>query len=324
MASKLFGGLNLGDVAKQVKEKGAPSPYETSAARPVVPAAELALTGRTSPMAERTNVFAVDPARCRPWKYHNRTSAWYTKERCQDLIDSLVKDGQSEPALARKLVGDPDFDFELIYGMRRRFAAEYTHSKLKLRLTDADDAKCAVLMHVENADRADITPMERALSFLQQLEAKIFVTQEAMAEAFGLSSPQVTKLLKAAQIFKHASIAALFGDRSAVPVAPAYELMTLMERPGAKEVVLKAAQNLGARGEGAKAPGATLKYLALSLDRSKRVEAIKKEYHLGPSSRMTVVRNPKGKVTLTFAKGLRADDKAGLLAAIETLLKDLG
>ena len=84
-------------------------------------------------------------------------------------------------------MGDADFDFELIYGMRRRFAAEFTHTKLKIRLTDADDAKAAVLMHIENADRQDITPMERALSFQQQLEAKIFATQDAMAEAFGVS-----------------------------------------------------------------------------------------------------------------------------------------
>src|SRR5579871_143550 len=227
MASKLFGGVNLSDVAKQIKAKGDPSPYENSPARPKVPAAELALTGRTMPMAERTNILSVDPKRCRPWKYHNRSAAWYTKERCQDLIDSLVKDGQLEPALARKLNGDPDFDFELIYGMRRRFAAEFTHNKLKVRVVDADDAKAAVLMHIENADRQDITAMERALSFQQQLDAKIFSTQEAMAEAFGLGSPQVTKLLKAAQLFKHASISALFPDKSAVPVAPAYELVTL-------------------------------------------------------------------------------------------------
>src|ERR1700722_9044343 len=168
MASKLFGGMNLSDVARQIKEKGDPSPYETSPTRPKVPAAELALTGRTVPMAERTNVLSVDPKRCRPWKFHNRSNAWYTKERCQDLIDSIPKDGQNEPALARKLVGEADFDFELIYGMRRRFAAEFTHSKLKVRLTDADDAKAAVFMHIENADRQDITPMERALSFQQQ------------------------------------------------------------------------------------------------------------------------------------------------------------
>jgi ParB family chromosome partitioning protein len=275
-------------------------------------------------MAERTSILSVDPKRCRPWKYHNRTHAWYSKQRCQDLIDSVVKDGQLEPALARKVVGDPDFDYELIYGMRRRFAAEYTHTKLKVRLTDVDDAKAAVFMHIENADRQDITAMERALSFQQQLEARIFATQESMAEAFGLGSPQVTKMLKAAQLFKHAPIAQLFPDRSAVPVTPAYELVSLMERPGAKDVVHKAAQNLAARGEGARTPAATLKYLAGSLERSERVEPIKRDYNVGPSSRMVMTRNAKGKVTLTFAKGLREADRDGVVAAIDKLLKDLG
>jgi ParB family chromosome partitioning protein len=324
MASKLFGGMNLSEVAKQIKEKGDPSPYESSPTGPRVPAAELALTGRTSPMAERTNVFSVDPKRCRPWKFHNRTGAWYTKEACQDLIDSMPRDGQMEPALGRKLSGDANFDFELIYGMRRRFAAEFTHTKLKVRLTDADDAKAAVLMHIENADRQDITAMERALSFQQQLEAKIFSTQDAMAEAFGLGSPQVTKLLKAAQLFKHGPIAQLFADRSAVPVAPAYELVTLMERPGAKDIVLKAAQNLMARGEGARTPAATIKYLAGSLDRSKRIEPLKREYNVGPSTRMTVMRNPKGKVTMAFPQGLRESDREGLMAAMDKVLRDLG
>lgn len=323
MASKLFGGMNLSDVAKQIKEKGDPSPFERSAVRPKVPAAELALTGRTVPMAERTNILSVDPKRCRPWKYHNRTHAWYTKERCQDLIDSIVKDGQLEPALARKVVGEADFDFELIYGMRRRFAAEFTHTKLKIRLTEADDAHAAVMMHIENADRQDITPMERAMSFQQQLEARIFATQDAMAEAFGLSKAQVSKLLKAATLLKQTTIGQLFADKSAVPVEPAYQLATLMDRPGAKEVVLKSAQNLLAKGDSGRTPAATLKVLVGSLDRSRHVEPMKREYHVGPATRMSVTRNAKGKVTLGFPKGLRAADRDGLLVAIDKLLKDL-
>ena len=323
MASRLFGGTNLTDIAKEGRERAttaAPEPAQ----RAKVPAAELALSGRAAPIMERENILSVDPKRCRPWKYHNRSDAWYTRDGCEDLIDSMPRDGQMEPALGRRLQGDANFEFELIYGLRRRFAAEATHTKLKVRVTDADDARCAVLMHIENADRQDITPMERALSFQQQLEAKIFSTQEAMAEAFGLGAPQVAKLLKAAQLFKHASLATLFTDRRAVPVAASYELMVLTERPGAKEVILKAAQNLTARGEGNKPPAALLKYLIGSLDRSKRVEPLRREYHLGPSTRMTVARNPKGKVTLAFPKGLRASDRDGLLAAIDKMLVDLG
>jgi ParB-like chromosome segregation protein Spo0J len=212
----------------------------------------------------------------------------------------------------------------LIYGLRRRFAAEFTHTKLKVRLTDADDAKAAVLMHIENADRQDITPMERALSFQQQLDAKVFSTQDAMAEAFGVSKGQVAKLLKAAQLLKVAAVAQLFPDKSVVPVEAAYQLAVMMERSGAKEVVVKAAQNWATRGEGGRPAAAILKHLAASLDRSKRIEPLKREYNVGPSTRMTAVRNPKGKVTLAFPKGLRESDREGLLAAIEKLLKDLG
>ena len=324
MASKLFGGMNLLDVAKEVKEKGDPSPYESSPARPRVPAAELALSGRTAPMGERVSVLSVDPKRCRPWAYHNRTDAWYTKDRCQDLIDSIVKDGQLEPALARKVVGDPNFDFELIYGMRRRYAAEFTNTKLKVRVTDVSDARAAVLMHVENADRKDITPMERAMSFLQQLDAHVFPTQDAMAAAVGLSPGQVTKLLKAAGVLKHPTIGQLFADKSAVPVGAAYQLATLMDRPGAKEVVAKAAQNLLAKGQSDKNPSDILRTLSASLDRTGRLEPLKKEYHVGPTSRLVVTRNPKGKVTMAFPTGLREADRQGLLVAVEQVLKDLG
>src|SRR5208282_1788577 len=325
MASKIFGGANLSDIARSVKERADPSPFDKpTAARPVMAAAEMALTGRLVPALERENIFSVEPKRCRPWKYHNRTSSWYTRERCKDLIESIAKDGQQEPVVARRLAGDTQYDYELIYGMRRRFACEYLNSKLKLRVIEADDTRAAVLMHIENADRQDITAMERALSFQQQLEAKIFATQDAMAEAFGLSKGQVTKLLKAAQVLKQTTIGQLFADKSVVPVEAAYQLSVLMDRPGAKEVVLKAAQNLLAKGESGRTPAATLKVLTASLDRSRHVEPMKREYHVGPSTRMTVVRNPKGKVTLAFPKGLHAADREGLLAAIEKLLKDLG
>ena len=200
--SRLFGGLNLKDVASQVKERGEGSPLERSPAQPTLAAAELALKGRSMPSLERENIHAVDPRRCRPWKFHNRTDAWYTRERCQDLIDSIAKDGQLEPALARRLEGDKDYDFELIFGMRRRFACEVTGQKLKVRVVEADDARAAVLMHIENADRQDITPMERAISFQVQAEAKVFATQEAMAEALGVSKGQVAKMIKAAALLK--------------------------------------------------------------------------------------------------------------------------
>src|ERR1700683_2064984 len=205
MASRIFGGANLSDIARAPRERPEASGEVDKAApgRPVMAAAELALTGRVVPPLERENIYSVDPRRCRPWKFHNRTAAWYTRERCQDLVESIAKDGQQEPAGVRQLTGDPAFDYELVYGMRRRFACEFLNTKLKVRVIEADDTRAAVLMHIENADRQDITAMERALSFQAQLEAKLFPTQEALSDAIGLSKQQVAKLVKAAGLMRH-------------------------------------------------------------------------------------------------------------------------
>ena len=326
MASRIFGGANLSDIARAARERPEASGEGDKAApgRPVLAAAELALTGRVVPPLERENIFHVDPRRCRAWSHHNRTAAWYTRDRCQDLIESIAKDGQQEPAVARKLIGDPNFDYELIYGMRRRFACEYLNARLKLRVIDADDARAAVLMHIENADRQDITPMERALSFQSQLEAKIFPTQEALADAIGLTKGQVSKLVKAASLMRHATLTQLFADKSAVPVDAAYKLATLWERPGAKEVILKAAQNLLQKERAGRSPVDLIKVLLASLDRSRKFEPVQKQYNLGAIGRVIVTRNARGKVTLAFPQGLATVEKSTLAAAIEQIGKDLG
>ena len=325
MSKRLFGGAKLGEIATSAKDRPAPKATDAAPIKPVLPTAELALQGRTSPGLTRETVLSVDPRRCRPWKYHNRTAAWYTRERCEDLIESIPKDGQQEPALARRITDDPQHDYELIYGMRRRYACEVTNAKLKIRVVEIPDSQAAILMHLENADRQDITPMERALSFQAQLEAKLFPTQDALSVALNVSKGQVTKMLKAAQLLSFASISNLLVDRSAVPVEQAYKLSTLMERPGAKDVVLQAAKNLARReGEGSRAPSAVIKALLVSLDQSRKLEPIRKEYNVGSAGRAILTRNGKGKVTLAFPKGLGKADRDGVLQAIEQILKDLG
>jgi ParB family chromosome partitioning protein len=324
MASKIFGGANLSDIARAARPAAdAISPDKPQPGRPVLAVAELALTGRVAPPLERENIFLVDPKRVRPWKYHNRTAAWYTRDRCQDLLDSIAKDGQQEPAVARRITGDAAFDYELIYGMRRRFACEYLNTKLKLRVIDADDTRAAVLMHIENADRQDITAMERALSFQAQLEAKLFATQEALSDAIGLSKQQVAKLVKAAGLMRHTTISQLFPDKSAVPVDAAYKLASLWDRPGAKEVILKAAQNLLQKERAGRSPADVLKTLLASLDRSKRFEPVQKQYNVGAARRVMVTRNARGKVTLAFPQGLEGLEKAEVLTAVEQILKDM-
>jgi ParB family chromosome partitioning protein len=164
--------------------------------------------------------------------------------------------------------------------------------------------------------------MERAMSFLEHLDAGLFATQEALAEAMGQSKGQVTKMLKAASLLRQATLARLFPDPSAVPVDPAYKLATLMDRSGAREVVLERAQYLARKGQ-AGAPSATLKALLASLDNSRKVEPLKQAYAVG-TGKVVVTRNARGKVVLSFPNGLAVADREAVLAVVGKIVAEVG
>lgn len=328
MTNKRFGGMDLGEIAQTVKNEGQGTPPAARTDSPparTVPIGELAMRGATAPASERVTILQVDPKRCRAWKFHDRAPTWYTRERCLDLVESFPKDGQQEPALGRRLEGDPNFDYELIYGMRRRFACEFLNRTLKLQLTTADDRRAAVLMHIENADRKDITPMERALSFIRQLHEKLFRTQEEMAEAKHLSKGMVTQMVKAAEIMTVESIAKLFPDITLVPVSGAYKLSVAMGDAGTREVILSAARHLAKKPDTSSlTPAAILKLLTTAPQRSaKTVTVIKTSLNVGGAGRMDITRNPQGKVTLAFPKGFADTTEDEVIAAVRRAFTDL-
>jgi hypothetical protein len=97
-----------------------------------------------------------------------------------------------------------------------------------------------------------------------------------------------------------------------------------MDRPSAKDVVLQAGKNLARReGEGSRDPRAVIKALLASLDQSRKLERIRREYNVGKAGRAVLVRNAKGKVTIAFPKGLGTSDREAVMQAVEQILKDL-
>jgi hypothetical protein len=108
-----------------------------------------------------------------------------------------------------------------------------------------------------------------------------------------------------------------------VPIEQAYKVATLLERPGAKEVILQAAKNLGREGEGKRTPSEVLRALVASLDHSKKFAPVQKQYNVGAAKRVTVTRNARGKVTLAFSQELQGVEPVEVLTAVEQILKDL-
>lgn len=180
----------------------------------------------------------IEPSKCKPWNYHNRDSAWLTLERCKELIRSIEKDGQNEPALVRVVNNDPKYEYEIIYGVRRWFAcSQIPNRKLLARVTKADDKACMVLMHSENAYCRDITEFERAYSFALQMKSGLFKNQTELADAMGLTQGTISKMIKAAEILEHEWLQALFKNKLDIPIKYAYSLSVLMKDPTKKQLI---------------------------------------------------------------------------------------
>jgi len=196
------------------------------------------LKGRIHPIL----LIDIDPTQCKLWPYHNRDSAWLTKERCADLIQSIQRQGQQVPILVRPLVEDSDADYEIIYGVRRAFAcAQIPNQSVIARITDLDDKSCMILMHSENANSKDISEFERASSFAQQMKSGYFKNQSEMAEIMGRSQGTISKMISAAEIFEVEWIAALFKTKMNIPIKPAYALSLLLKNAETRERIKKEA-----------------------------------------------------------------------------------
>lgn len=287
-------------------------------------ASQMVLRGSAVQIAERKAFLKVEPRRCRMWAHHDRDPVWYTEESCADVIASIRKNGQQEAAVARKLEGDPQFDYEIVIGGRRRFACEVLGMPLQIEIKQLSDAEAAVLMHIENSDRKDISPMEKAQSYARHLKAGLFGNQELLAEAINRSPGQVTKMIRAASLMEVPQVRRLISDVRTVSIEDAYRVASLLEADATRGIVLKAADQMARSGshEG-KNSSAVLKLLAAAPTRSALSSALKKDYNVGKQGKLVVTRNSKGKVTFAFPKGITPSNREEVIAAIREVVEDL-
>jgi ParB family transcriptional regulator, chromosome partitioning protein len=145
-------------------------------------------------------IVCANPFRCRVWHLHDRLEEHISEQSCAAEIKSFEDHGQLVPALARRLNGDPDYDFELIYGARRLFVARYLNKALTVELRELSDRDGIIAMDMENRQRKDISPYERGISYARWLRAGYFQSQDDLSRALNISASQVSRLLKLARL----------------------------------------------------------------------------------------------------------------------------
>jgi ParB-like chromosome segregation protein Spo0J len=89
---------------------------------------------------------------------------------------------------------------ELIYGYRRLFVARHLNVPLLVELREVSDIEAIVAMDIENRQRVDVSPYERARSYSRWLAAGYFNSQDELAKAFKISPAQVSRLMRLAKL----------------------------------------------------------------------------------------------------------------------------
>jgi len=140
------------------------------------------------PPSEQLENIAVD--RIRPGKYQPRDAI--DRDSLDALADSIRAHGVIQPIVVRQ-VGS---GFEIIAGERRWRAAqqaglEFIPAVIR-HLTDAASLQVAL---VENLQREDLNPVERARAYRRLLD-EFGLTQQQIAEAVARSQPSIANALR--------------------------------------------------------------------------------------------------------------------------------
>ena len=142
----------------------------------------------------------ADPFRCRAWMLNVRMEEDVDEASCRAEIDSVARHGQLVPVIGRKLVDDPQFDIEVICGLRRLFIARHLRMPLRVELRDLTDREAAVAVEAENTLRKPASAYERGLWLARLQRQGIYRSQEQMALELGIAPTRITRLLKFAEL----------------------------------------------------------------------------------------------------------------------------
>jgi ParB family chromosome partitioning protein len=190
------------------------------------------------------NILSVDPFRARMWSLHDRCHGHVNEETCTEEIESIKTHGQLVPALGRILRGDPNHDVELIYGARRLFVARHLNVSLLVEMREISDRDALIAMDIENRQRTDISPYERAVSYARWLRTGYFGSQDDIARALKISSSQVSRLLRLAKL--PSVILNAFTSPLEICEAWGLDIMDALEDPLRRQRTIQTARAIGA------------------------------------------------------------------------------
>lgn len=119
----------------------------------------------------------------------------FTKERLDDLANSIREKGVIQPQILRKNPRDED-TFEIVAGERRWRASQQAQlHEVPAIIREYNDTEALEVAIIENIQRADLNAIEEAQGY-RDLMNRFGHTQEKVSEALGKSRSHIANLLR--------------------------------------------------------------------------------------------------------------------------------
>jgi ParB family chromosome partitioning protein len=148
----------------------------------------LHVVGAVDPAAagtQKVGVYDIEPNPFQPRRD-------FDEVEIDALAESLQRHGLLQPVLVRRV----DERFQLVAGERRlRAAIKAGWAEVPVQVVEADDRQAAEIAIVENLQRKDLNPLEKAVSFQRYLET-YGSTQEELAQRLEIDRSTVANLIR--------------------------------------------------------------------------------------------------------------------------------
>lgn len=207
-------------------------------------------TGRTLPAGFTFGqIVRIDPALCDICPFNGRANSVFDPTVNHALIDNIRNCGQQVPVILRA-ASAPE-RLELVAGTRRLGAVRYLRAfdsriTLLAEIRDITDQEAWTIAEAENADRSDMSQLERARNWRHALEKLFGGNQTAMAQSLGVDKSVVSRMIVLADI--PGAILDLVVRPDTINVHFAEQLAPSLNDPDRRRELLALASNLADAG----------------------------------------------------------------------------
>jgi ParB family chromosome partitioning protein len=207
------------------------------------------------PGGTQVEIVELDPAQCSIFAGNGRAQVAFDPQKNAPFLADIQLHGQKTPVIVRQTADG----HEVIAGTRRYGAVtelKRTNPSLKLRafVVLADDARAWAIAERENANRRDLSPLERANSWRYATDHIYGGNQAEFAKAEGLPESTVSRTLALLKI--PVEITAALRNPEKINVHFATQLIPILKDEERTRIAIAVAENLVA--ESARLSGAAL------------------------------------------------------------------